>query len=117
HKRPLSRDQAEPQLVAEALAAFHTNNSGRIAMGLPPLPSKRYLGIVMVGVAPCFYKITITRALQDAVRLSQFPDEETIVQRFIPPVPNMDTFLQRGMLPLDNRRICFQCFEALRTLL
>ncbi|KAH9001842.1 hypothetical protein EDB86DRAFT_2801393 [Lactarius hatsudake] len=117
-KRSLSQDQAEPQLVASALAAFHTDNSGRSAMELPPLPSKRYLGIVMVGVAPHFYKITITQALQDAVRHSQFPDEETIVQCFVPPVPNMDTFLQGpGMLPLDNRRICFQCFEALRTLL
>ncbi|KAH9034192.1 hypothetical protein EDB85DRAFT_1022260 [Lactarius pseudohatsudake] len=118
-KGPLSQDQAEPQLVASALAAFHTENSGRIAKELSPLPSKRYLGIVMVGVAPHFYKITITQALQDAVRHSQFPDEETIVQRFVPPVPNMDDFLQKGpgMLPLDNRRICFQCFEALRTLL
>ncbi|KAH9175787.1 hypothetical protein EDB89DRAFT_1944252 [Lactarius sanguifluus] len=116
-KGPLSQDQAEPQLVADALAAFHTDNSSCVAMGLPPSPSKRYLGIVMVGVAPRFYKIVITQALEDAVRHSQFPAEETIVQRFVPPVPNMATFLCQGMLPLDNRRICFQCFEALRTLL
>ncbi|KAH8977933.1 hypothetical protein EDB86DRAFT_2816559, partial [Lactarius hatsudake] len=114
----LSQDQAEPQLVAEALAAFHTDNSSCIAMGLPPSPSRRYLGIVMVGVAPCFYKITITQALADAVMHSQFPTVETIVQHFIPPVStDLATFLRQGMLPLDNRRICFQCFEALRTLL
>lgn len=75
----------------------------------------------MVGVAPRFYKITITQALEDAVRRSQFPVAETlaetIVQRFVPPVPNMASFLCQGMLPLDNRQICFQCFEALRTLL
>ncbi|KAI9435755.1 hypothetical protein H4582DRAFT_1968548 [Lactarius indigo] len=118
-KGPLSPGQAEPQLVAGALGAFHTDNSCRIAMGFPPSPSRRYFGIIMVGVAPRFYKITITQALCDVVRLAQFPAEETIVQCFTPPVANTANFLtlHQGMLPLDNRRICFQCFEALRTLL
>ena len=48
---------------------------------------------------------------------SQSPAEETMVERFIPPVRDIDDFLRKGMLPLDNRRVCFQCYEALRALL
>lgn len=112
----LSRNRAEPRLVASALGAFSSDNFHRTAVGLPPMPSKRYIGIVMIGTAPRFYKITVTRALVDAVMASQIP-EETIIQRFVPPVPDADNFLQDGMVPLDKRRVCFQCFEALKTLL
>ncbi len=116
-KHPLSQDQGEPQLVAEALAAFYTDNFDCISVGLPPIPSKRYIGIVMIGTMPRFYKITITEALVNAVMLAQFPAEETIVQCFFPPIPNKTNFLHQGMQPLDNWQICFQCFEALRGLL
>ena len=43
-----------------------------------------YIGIVTIGSAPFFYKITITQALVDMVMNSQFPAQETIVERFIP---------------------------------
>jgi hypothetical protein len=93
------------------------DNDKRTANGLPPFLSKRYIGIVTIGSAPFFYKITITQALIDAVVNSQLPAQETIIERFIPPVPNVDDFLRDGMLPLDNRHVCFQCYEAVKTLL
>src|ERR1700761_2611445 len=114
-KLSLSRDRVESRLVASALGAFSADNSKRTGLGLPPMPSKRYIGIVMIGTAPRFYKITVTQSLVDAVMASQIP-EETIIQRFVPPVPDAHNFLQDGMVPLDNRRVCFQCFEALKTL-
>ena len=81
------------------------------------MASKRYIGIVTIRSAHFFYKINITQALVDAVMNSQFPAQETIVERFIPPVANVDEFLRDGMLSLDNRRISFQCYEALKGLL
>jgi hypothetical protein len=116
-KCPFAQKEAEPRLVAKALAAFSTDNYDRTAVGLLPIPSKRYIGIVMIGLAPLFYKITITQALVDAVMADQSPAEETIIQCFIPPVPSISSFLHQGMLPLEDRHICLQCFEALRTLL
>jgi hypothetical protein len=104
--------------VATALGAFSVDNDKRTANGLAPMSSKMYVGIVTIGSsAHFFYKITITQALVDAVANSQFPDQETIIERYIPPVPDVDDFLRDGMMSLDNRRICFQCYEALKTLL
>jgi hypothetical protein len=112
-KNPSPQDQPEPRLVAKALAAFQIETrSDHTAAGLPPVLSKTYIGIVMDWSTPRFYKITITQALSDAVACGLFPAKETIVQRFIPPVPDA-----WGMLSLEDRRVCFQCFEALKSLL
>ena len=70
----------------------------------------------MIKSAPCLYKITITQTLVNAVETSQTPVEETIIEQFIPPVPNPDTFFDEGMVPLENWCICLQCFEALKAL-
>ena len=112
-----SGDREEPRLVADALAAFTADNKRRTDAGLPPIPSKRYIGLSMIRSAPRLYKITITQALLNAVVTFQLPAEETIIERFIPPVPNMDNFFVEGMMSLENRYICLQCFEALKGLL
>jgi hypothetical protein len=108
--------------VAKALAAFSNDVSNHSIMDSggvvhPPVSSKAYIGIVMIGTGPRFYKINISRDLVSAVRHGLFPAEETVIQRFVPPVPNGFSFLRMGMVPLDNRHVCFQCFEALKTLL
>jgi hypothetical protein len=108
------QDQAEPRLVAKALAAFQIDDYNRTAIGLPPMLSKSYIGIVMTGAGPqSFHKISLTRTLVYAVRHGLFPAEETVVQRYILPVPNMC----EGMLSLENRHVYFQCLEALKLLL
>jgi hypothetical protein len=109
--------------VAKALAAFTHDVSNHSIKGsdgvvrLPAVTSLEYIGIVMIGTGPRFYKININRDLVDAVRDGLFPAEETVIQRFVPPVPNGLSFLRGGMQPLDNRHVCFQCFEALKALL
>jgi len=55
--RHLSRDDPEPQLIADAIAAFYENNR---AAGLPKLPSRAFAGITMIGTAPTIYKTPVT---------------------------------------------------------
>ena len=72
----------------------------------------------MVGSAPVFYRIPVTTALLQAVSAAQYPEEETIVLRYIPPVPDQVAYITAvGMRPLVNRRIVLQCFEAFKALL
>ncbi|KAJ7854176.1 hypothetical protein B0H14DRAFT_2756886 [Mycena olivaceomarginata] len=57
-----------PQLVAEAIAAFHSNNVTREqTFGLPPLPSKVVPGITMKGTSPIFFKVPVSQELVMAV--------------------------------------------------
>ncbi len=56
----------------------------------------------MIGTAPVFYQIPVTQELLSSIT---------------PPVENRAEFLQKGMIPLDNRRIILQCFAALRIFL
>jgi len=84
----------EPQMIAQAIAAFRYNNLRREE----PLPHETILGITMVGTTPTFYQIRVTTELLDAVSYGQFPDEETRVRVYTPAVG-----LAHGMLLLDNR--------------
>lgn len=83
-----------------------------------PVPVvKTMAGIAMIGSAPTFYKIPITRELLSAVEAGQFPQTPTIFQSFVPPVVNQARFVQLGMNPLDQRRTVLECFEAFSRLL
>ncbi|PPQ87155.1 hypothetical protein CVT25_000145 [Psilocybe cyanescens] len=106
----------EPQLVAEAIAAFHHNNGSRTLAGLPKLTYKRIPGIVMIGSAVVFYLIPVTDTLEKAISTASYPTEETIFFRFIPPVPDSSHYGDhgKGMRPLENRHIVLQCFEAFK---
>ncbi len=108
--------EIEPQLIAEAIAAFSQNNSNRVSAGLPKLTSRRMPGIVMIGTAVSFYLIPVTDTLQEALSTASYPTQETVVFRFIPPVPDPFQYIVRskGMRPLENRSIVLQCFEAFR---
>ena len=46
-----------------------------------------------------------------------YPAEETVVLRYIPPVPNPETYRDLGMRSLGNGRIVSQCFEGFIALL
>ncbi|KAJ7709498.1 hypothetical protein B0H17DRAFT_1190703 [Mycena rosella] len=113
-KRQLSLDDAEPQLIAEAVAAYYANNRRRVAVGLAPLTSKVFAGIVMFGTGPIFYKIPISSELVTAIDRAQYPPNATVVSKLVPPVPDLYQYLEEGMVPLENRRVVFQCLAAFR---
>lgn len=106
----MSKDDPEPQLIAEAIAALYETNRIRRAAEFPPLHSKTFAGITMVGTVPTFYKDTCDRRNATA----QYPPQATIIEKFIPPVPFPVGLANDGMKTLVNRRIILQCFEALK---
>ena len=70
-KRHKERKDPEAQLVAEALAAFQTNNTRRTRLlGQAPIASKVIPGITLIGSSPTFYKIPVTLSLQNWPMLS-----------------------------------------------
>jgi hypothetical protein len=116
-KRHLSADDPEPQLIAEAIAAFYENNRRRRAAGGQLVNHQLFAGITLTGTAPIFYKITITSALLEAISTAQYPPQQTVVHRFTPPVPDPNRYSRDGMMPLENRRVVLQCFEAFKTIM
>ncbi|KAJ7758092.1 hypothetical protein DFH07DRAFT_884698 [Mycena maculata] len=104
-----------PQLVAEAIAAFHSNNMNREQMlGLPRLPSEVVPGITMKGSAPTFFKVPVSQELVTAVMGGVYPAAETIVYAHLPPIPRPVERWNEGMKPLDNRLIIMSCYEAFK---
>ncbi|PPQ78413.1 hypothetical protein CVT25_011889 [Psilocybe cyanescens] len=108
------RGDAEAQLVAEAIAAFQSNNKKRFLAGIDPVLDVLIPGIVMIGTAPIFYKIRVTKELADAVMYGIFPQTPTIVHLHVPSLPRPYRRLSEGMKPLDNRRITLRCYEAFK---
>jgi hypothetical protein len=102
----------EPQLIAEAIAAYQCNNLTRERdLYLPRLDEMVFPAITLVGTFPTFYKIKITAGLNDAVVSGTFPGIETVVFRHIPRLPRRKS---EGMKPLDNRSVIVRYFEAFR---
>ncbi|KAK0463679.1 uncharacterized protein EV420DRAFT_1638603 [Desarmillaria tabescens] len=73
----------EPQLIAEAIAAFHQNNLSRIAARPAPLQQEINPGITMRGSTPMFFKIPIMQCLIDNIVSGVHPQQPTIVQRCV----------------------------------
>ncbi|KAF7372156.1 hypothetical protein MVEN_00074700 [Mycena venus] len=114
-KRHADGGNPVPQLVAEAIAAFHSNNVTREqTLGLPPLPSKVVPGITMKGTSPIFFKLPISQELVSAVIGGVYPATETIVQAHLPAIPRPAERLNEGMKPQDNRLIIMSCYEAFK---
>ena len=114
-KRHMENSDPEPQLIAEAIAAFAANNQIRQStLAHPPLPSKVMAGITMKGTAPTFYKIHVTTNLVTSVGGGVYPDAPTVVYAHIPSVPRPNRRWSEGMKPLDNRRIILSCYEAFK---
>lgn len=73
----------------------------------------------MIGTVPVFYKIPITEELADAVARGAGPEQTTVVQKFVPPVPipgnwNDSEYRHQGIVPLNNRQTLFRCYEEFR---
>lgn len=114
-KRLTSMENPEPQVIAEALAAFALNNRKRERdLNLPPCNSIIFPCLTMIGTTLTFYKITVTAALSKAVQTGTYPEAETCVLRYIPALPcrNSD-----GMRPLLNRLEILRCLEAFKKFL
>ncbi|THV02135.1 hypothetical protein K435DRAFT_654060 [Dendrothele bispora CBS 962.96] len=112
-----NNQNAEPQLVAEMLAAFYTINSTRREQGKDPLDSKVIPGIAMRGIVPIFYLLDVTRELVDALQAGSYPTRETVLRRCIPPVQSVADYRQVGILVLDNRKVVLKCYEAFKKFL
>ncbi|KAF8347370.1 hypothetical protein F5887DRAFT_1060744 [Amanita rubescens] len=114
-KRHIERKDPEPQLIAEAIAAFQTNNTRRTRiLGLNAIDAKVMAGITMVGSSPTFYKIPVTQGLAGAVERGQFPVTPTVVYAHLPEVARPAHRLSEGMKPLDNRRHILACYELFK---
>ncbi|KZP31648.1 hypothetical protein FIBSPDRAFT_775593 [Athelia psychrophila] len=114
-KRHKELRDSEPRLIAEAIAAFQSNNTRRTQdLGQDPVAVKVIPGITMVGSSPTFYKVPVTTELAQAVALGEYPATPTIVYAHLPDVPRPDRRLSEGMKPLDNRRSIMACYEAFK---
>lgn len=58
--------------------------------------------------------ITIESELALAVEGGVYPENVTIVRKFVPPVLDLPNYATQGMVPLQNRRVLFRCFEAFK---
>jgi hypothetical protein len=115
-KSHISPKDPEPQLIAEAIAAFQQNNEKRIINILGnPLKSHLFPGITMVGTYPTFYKITVTEELDEAVSHGKAAAHTTKVQRFDP--LHNDEDKNEGMKPIESRIRILKCFELFKQFL
>ncbi len=71
----------------------------------------------MIGTAPIFYHMIITAALINALVMSTYPAELTILLKCVPPVPNSAKYAFQGIRPLENCHIVFQCLEAFKVVI
>jgi hypothetical protein len=107
--------QLEPQVIAEAIAAYQYNNEKRQTRGLPTLDAMTIPCITMIGTRPTFYLVPVTQALSVAVVTGQYPEAPTKVVKCA-------TFLEHnrrsseGMETPEYRRVAFQRFVAFRGL-
>jgi hypothetical protein len=83
-QRHLERKDGEPQLIADAIAAFQFGNSRLSAMGLPTVDVAVIPAIAMVGTAPTFYKVDINTTLVEAVERGEFPTDHNCTQTDTP---------------------------------
>ena len=117
-KRWKESKDPEPQLIAEAIAAFQTNSTRTriLGQGHSPVVHKVMLGITLRGTFPVFYKIPVTIQLAQCVAQGVYPAERTIVHAHIPEMAR-PADLSEGMKPLDNRTTILACYEAFKRFL
>ena len=115
----------EPQVIAEAIAAYQYNNYKRGRLGLAPLDDMVLPCITMVGTQPTFYLVPVNRALSNAVTTGQYPPLPTEVRKCVtapldppPDVPshNRSASLSLGMKKPEFRRVALERFKTFRTL-
>lgn len=89
-KRHLDQSDPEPQLIAEAIAAFYHNNRIRVqALGVPALESKVIPGIIMKGTMPTFYRIPVTPSLFALFKWASIPSRKPSSMPTSPRFPDL----------------------------
>lgn len=115
-KSHISLIDPEPQLIAEAIVAFQHNNSIRMRdLGQCGLKEYTFHCLTMVGTYPTFYKIKVSKDLDNTVRFGSYPEESAQVYRFEPVIGRGRYRL--GMKDVDNRIRILECFEDFRSLI
>ena len=114
-KRNYNRPEPEPQVIAEAIAAYQHNNYTRERMGLPTLHTMTIPCITIEGTRPIFYLVPVTRELSDAVITGQWPSVETKVLMCVT-VAGRHRPLSEGMEVPEYRRVAFQRMVAFKAI-
>ena len=110
-KTILNPKDPEPQVIAEAIAAFQTNNRILRDLGFNTLNRMVIPCVTMVGTFPHFYLVPVTTELSMGVKVGTYPSEETVVTKHIPAIPWR---MSKGMKNLRNRKCILKCFEAFK---
>jgi hypothetical protein len=113
-KTSISSHNLEPQVIAEAIAAFQYNNVTRSRLGMSELEKMTIPCITMIGTRPIFYKVPVTMQLSDAVNSGRYPEQTTIVHKCI--VASQSRRLSEGMDAPVFRKLALQHYAAFRTL-
>jgi hypothetical protein len=100
------------QLVAKCIAAFDKNNLRRDDAGKKRLSEYLMPGIVLRGTTPYFYKMKVTQDLVDGVEKGERPKGEPT--KIFQHKPRFPSLIERGMVPLGNRRVALECYEAFK---
>ena len=113
-KTVFSSSNPEPQVVAEAIAAYQYNNDKRERMGMTTLDKMVLPCITMVGTRPTFYLVPVNRALSNAVTgmTGQYPHEPTEVWKCATVVGHNRSSMEKP----EYRRVALERFMAFRTL-
>ena len=110
-KRLTNFKDPEPQVIAEAIAAFQENNRIRHEDGLKKLDLMTIPCITMIGTYPTFYLISVSKELSNCIMTGQYPKTKTIILKFIPSISRRSS---DGMKPKKDRWKILQCFEAFK---
>jgi len=114
-KTVFNSKRPEPQVIAEAIAAYQYNNEKRQSRGLPTLDAMTIPCITMVGTRPTFYLVPVTQALSAAVVTGQYPQAPTEVVKCFTFLGH-DRRSSEGMETPEYRRVAFQRFLAFKDL-
>ncbi|KAG7091418.1 hypothetical protein E1B28_010454 [Marasmius oreades] len=105
----------EAQVIAEAIAAFQSNNDKRTRRWLDPLQSMTIPCITMIGTLPTFYLVPVTRELSAAVISGEYPATPTQVLQCRTELDS-DLDSEAGMEDIEYRQLAFKRFLAFKTL-
>lgn len=102
----------EPRLIASAIAAFQQNNILRsMEIHMKPLDVNIFPAIALYGTFPVFYRIVVSRPMNEAVVTGAGINLVTRVERHTPRLPP-GRYARDGMIPTDSRRVLIEYLQA-----